>query len=341
MLMRLTLTQKSMSALAGFAMLSVFAFALSMNALPQAHAQSSCVIRTKQQFKDALAQGKISMSTANASVTVSSKNCYIDPMQFNVNGVKYGPGHPLRLVDQLFYYNQYSQAMSPGQTITLGGGQANPGCAYQMDLNIPPQTSNDGSTLVLGKIVEGPSCINNAVCEAIGDPTVITAGLSYNMLVAVRNTGNTIWRSNLEFPYRLVHPYGGSNFGASTIQLPSDVGPGQTTGFQVQVTAPSQPGTYTLDWQMEQSRVGRFGTICHKVIVIPGTPASSSLSSKQYSSKMSSSSSKKYSSASSKTYSSVQSSSCSSIRSSKPEKPDYEKPGHKNNKKKWGNWNNW
>lgn len=105
-----------------------------------------------------------------------------------------------------------------------------------------------------------PLTTSNAAFVSQSIPTNMVAGQTYAVSVTMENTGPTTWGTST---YRI----GLSNQATDTtwrsprIYPGTSVAPGQKYTFNFDLTAPSAPGTYNLQWQMGQIGVAWFGEV--------------------------------------------------------------------------------
>ena len=83
-------------------------------------------------------------------------------------------------------------------------------------------------------------------------PATVLAGQQMPVSITMKNVGTTTWEQTGHqyalFPY----PVDGT-WGANFPSLPADVAPGSSVTFNFNVTAPSTPGTYNLQWRMQNN----------------------------------------------------------------------------------------
>jgi hypothetical protein len=117
---------------------------------------------------------------------------------------------------------------------------------------------------------------NYAQVLGISAPQTMVAGQSYEVSVTVRNMGNTTWTGEGGQRYQLgsENPRNNETWGRTRVNVPGgvSVSPNSVYVFTFNVTAPSEPGTYNMQWQMLQRRVEWFGTRSptHQITVTPG-----------------------------------------------------------------------
>lgn len=90
--------------------------------------------------------------------------------------------------------------------------------------------------------------------ETIPDNTIFRPGEPFTKTWVLRNTGQCVWDSG----YHLVFTSGNSMGGDRYSVLPQDVPPGGVVEISVDMTAPSQYGTYKGYWAVESDTGYRF-----------------------------------------------------------------------------------
>ncbi len=110
------------------------------------------------------------------------------------------------------------------------------------------------------QLIDTSTAVDDAVVVSFSPPSAIACGESAQMELVMRNTGTTQWFYN---DYRLgavgdSDPFYGPE---PRVLLPEGgvVPPDSAWSFQIQLTAPEEPGSYTTDWQMVHEQVGWFG----------------------------------------------------------------------------------
>jgi hypothetical protein len=113
-----------------------------------------------------------------------------------------------------------------------------------------------GSSKVSVSVSSG---VRNAAIVSNDMPTTMVAGQTYTVHITVQNTGTTTWTAAGNYKLGFVgdHP----PFGPSRILLDgsASVAPGQQYTFTFTLTAPTTPGTYTMQYRMLQELVTWFG----------------------------------------------------------------------------------
>lgn len=105
---------------------------------------------------------------------------------------------------------------------------------------------------------------NNAV---IGTQTVVTdmvAGESYALTMSFKNTGTTSWTSAGKYCGRLLNPTG---WAYTSRCVAATVAKNGFLYLNATIVAPSTPGVYNYQWQMEQQGVGTFGTPSNNFVI--------------------------------------------------------------------------
>lgn len=126
--------------------------------------------------------------------------------------------------------------------------------------------------LVIGFALPGAAAAQaNAEFISQSVPAVMAPGQTYAVSVTLRNTGAWTWRTTS--PYRLgsQNPENNTTWGASRVDLPHDILPGETHTFNFNVTAPVTTGSYNFQWRMVvDNGFGWFGPATPNVVVKNG-----------------------------------------------------------------------
>lgn len=112
--------------------------------------------------------------------------------------------------------------------------------------------------LALLLLVAPAMAANDATVYSQTIPVTMTAGVTYSVSVTMKNTGTAAWASTGKYSFSLVS---GNGWTAAPIAVTTPVAVNGTRAFAMKVTAPSTPGTYSLQFSMEQQGVGRFGAL--------------------------------------------------------------------------------
>ena len=89
----------------------------------------------------------------------------------------------------------------------------------------------------------------------IADGSYIAPGSTFTKTWRIRNNGTTTWTTN----YKLVFVSGTQMSAQNFVNLPYNVGPGQTVDISVQMTAPTDAGTYKSNWMLVNESGTQFG----------------------------------------------------------------------------------
>ena len=89
----------------------------------------------------------------------------------------------------------------------------------------------------------------------IADGSYIAPGNTFIKTWRIRNNGTTTWTTN----YKLVFVSGTQMAAVSAVNLPYTVAPGQTVDISVQMTAPTEAGSYKSEWMLVNESGTRFG----------------------------------------------------------------------------------
>lgn len=113
--------------------------------------------------------------------------------------------------------------------------------------------------------VQCPVATNNAICSSITlTPDTLTPGQQFAVNMSFGNNGNTVWMPG---QFKVVSL---GQLGPSPIDLQGQVQPNGSAGVQFNATAPQNPGTYTVAYQLQQNGVS-FGAQCSKQLTVqPG-----------------------------------------------------------------------
>jgi RHS repeat-associated protein len=113
----------------------------------------------------------------------------------------------------------------------------------------------------------GAKAQNNAAFVSQSVPTSMLTGTTYNVTVAMSNTGGTIWTAANSLFLGSQNPENNSTWGGGRVAMPASVGPGGQANFAFQIIAPRAPGTYNFQWRMLQEGVEWFGAFTPNVAV--------------------------------------------------------------------------
>jgi hypothetical protein len=113
----------------------------------------------------------------------------------------------------------------------------------------------------------GARAQNNAAFVSQSVPTSMLTGTTYNVTVAMSNTGGTTWTAANSLFLGSQNPENNSTWGGGRVAMLASVGPGGQANFAFQIIAPSAPGTYNFQWRMLQEGVEWFGAFTPNVAV--------------------------------------------------------------------------
>lgn len=95
------------------------------------------------------------------------------------------------------------------------------------------------------------------VSETIEDNTVFSPGQDFTKTWRLKNVGTCTWNPNYDF----VFASGDRMGGAKTTDLDQYVKPGESVDFEIDMTAPSDPDTYTGYWKLRSDDGENFGQV--------------------------------------------------------------------------------
>jgi hypothetical protein len=111
-----------------------------------------------------------------------------------------------------------------------------------------------------GAWVDVTEPVNNAQPTGQDAPTQMETGRPYNVSVTVLNNGESTWTRDKQYTLMAQSPHNNMTWGVSRVALPVDnIAPGQSATFNFQVTAPSNSGSYAMQWGMQREGYGSFG----------------------------------------------------------------------------------
>lgn len=108
-------------------------------------------------------------------------------------------------------------------------------------------------------------------------PPSMTAGFRYPVTLTFRNTSQEPWRVAEQFRLGAQAPRDTPRWGVNRVQIPADVGVGQTVAFQFEVTAPASPGVHAFQWRLIREGVAWIGPLSPlQLIRVEPAPANAS-----------------------------------------------------------------
>ena len=111
----------------------------------------------------------------------------------------------------------------------------------------------------------------------VPDGTYFTTGTAFTKTWQIRNVGTCTWTTS----YALAFAFGNQMSAPSLVYLPSNVNPGDTVNFSVNLVAPSVPGHYRSYWRFRNASGAPFGvgtgnvTFFADINVTSGSPGTS------------------------------------------------------------------
>jgi hypothetical protein len=136
---------------------------------------------------------------------------------------------------------------------------------------ITPTVSPPEPTSTTPPDVSGPGgCAFNAAFVAdmtVPDNTPFAPGTPFVKTWRLRNSGTCAWEAGTMLVF-----ISGDALGGPTGVAVGAVAPGATTDVSVNLTAPSSPGTYKGNWQLQRPDGTRFGAVVYVQIVVAVTP---------------------------------------------------------------------
>ena len=129
--------------------------------------------------------------------------------------------------------------------------------------NTPAATNTLAATAA--GVVPTSSCfgLRYVADVTIPDNTEMAPGESFTKTWRVRNSGSCAWEQGFRFRF-----VGGETMAGSAVTLGSAVQPGSETELSVDLTAPSEAGTYRGNWRMTNSTGAYFGDEVFVQIVV-------------------------------------------------------------------------
>jgi hypothetical protein len=138
------------------------------------------------------------------------------------------------------------------------------GKSYPVSMYIADSSSRVGTART---ITCGP---NNSVLVTQSAPITMKAGQKYLITVRMKNIGTTTWSAGQGYKLGSQHPQDNLTWGLSRAELPLvsgsktariTVAPGAEATFSFNITAPTAPGVYGLQWRMLREGFEWFGEV--------------------------------------------------------------------------------
>jgi len=100
---------------------------------------------------------------------------------------------------------------------------------------------------------------SDATFDSQVGPAEVLVGRSSVVTVSMRNSGVSTWTTGGRFVLAPQASPSAAAWNLQDVPVPADVPQGAQTTFQINVTAPSSPGTHRLSWRMREDGAGAFG----------------------------------------------------------------------------------
>ena len=117
-------------------------------------------------------------------------------------------------------------------------------------------------------VVQGPATATPLPCnkalfvsETIPDDTEFAGGEAFTKSWTFKNIGTCTWNTN----YKLVFATGDAMSGPVSVNMANAVAPDAQVTFSVDLTAPTDPGTYTGYWKLQADDDEQFGQVYVRV----------------------------------------------------------------------------
>ena len=119
-------------------------------------------------------------------------------------------------------------------------------------------------------VVEDPQTRSQFVSQLA--PDQLSAGEAARIIIQYRNIGTSSWTAANGFKLVAVTPRTKEIWGVDEVRLPKGkiILPNQTVTFTVNMRAPWEPGSYTLQWQMARGDRGIFGLPTPPITLVVG-----------------------------------------------------------------------
>lgn len=152
------------------------------------------------------------------------------------------------------------QDVAPGQTVTFDFIVKPLGCGFAATapFRFRMLSQRFGT---FGELTPDPKVDVSTAAEYVSQrvPAKVPAGSPIQVSVTFRNTTNTTWEKSAGFTLRPAVQADRDLWGLDRVSLPDDVEAGSEVTFEFAVTAPSTPGTYSFQWQMNTPAGVPFG----------------------------------------------------------------------------------
>jgi hypothetical protein len=137
--------------------------------------------------------------------------------------------------------------------------------ATTMPTSTPSDEEDDGATTsVQSYTYSTTSCYAaSSVSETIADYTVLEPGEEFTKTWTLLNSGSCSWYSG----YQLVYASGYQMDGDSPQYISSEISPGESVTFSIDMEAPESEGTYTGNWELQTSDGSVIAYLWVRIIV--------------------------------------------------------------------------
>jgi hypothetical protein len=114
-----------------------------------------------------------------------------------------------------------------------------------------------------GEETPGASVVVSNAAEFVAQqvPSIVPAGATIQVSVTFKNTTIVTWQPSDGYVLGSAAPTGNTTWTTTSVPLPAAVAPNDSVTFEFQVTAPSTPGTYNFQWQMNLPAGTPFGLV--------------------------------------------------------------------------------
>ncbi|MCC6934469.1 MAG: hypothetical protein IT406_02115 [Candidatus Yanofskybacteria bacterium] len=160
-------------------------------------------------------------------------------------------------------------------------------CGGAQTPTVTPTTTVTATPTLSATPAISPGAGNNAQFISQNVPTTMTPGSTAQVSLTFRNSGTTLWNKigspgdyGYAFRIKSQNPPDNTMWGIGFVPIPTaPIQPGQDAVFAFSITAPTQPGSYNFQWQMNEGLVGWFGQPSTNVAIQVGaaSPAPSSV----------------------------------------------------------------
>lgn len=119
-------------------------------------------------------------------------------------------------------------------------------------VTLPPIATVPGSTSTPSLACDSAEFVNDVT---IPDDTLLKPDENFTKTWQLQNVGSCSWTTG----YKIVFASGDAMNAPTAVSLPANVGPGQVVDISVNLTAPTQPGTYQAFFKLQNTSGQAFG----------------------------------------------------------------------------------